>query len=115
MEDRQEILIQCVFGSRKSNALVISDVELHCGAPLRCESHAFLDPGTSPPVDGAYSPTGHLASFELETIPAPAMVKGPTPGANQLPLKQLTFYYRRFVPSISWVAPCTSQSAYSKS
>lgn len=34
--------------------------------------------GTSPPVDGAFSPTGHLASFDLETIPATPMVKGTT-------------------------------------
>ena len=34
--------------------------------------------GTTPPVDGAFSPTGHLASFDLETIPATPMVKGTT-------------------------------------
>eukprot|EP00434_Breviolum_minutum_P023704 symbB.v1.2.020908.t2/scaffold1784.1/size101483/4 len=86
----EDILLQCVFGSRKSKALVISDTELQC---------------TSPPVDGAFSPTGHLASFDLETIPATPMVKGTTHASNQQPMKQLTFYYRRFVPSISLVEP----------
>eukprot|EP00435_Cladocopium_sp_Y103_P004715 s2358_g1.t1 len=86
----EDVLMRCVFGSRKSKALIISDTELQC---------------TSPPVDGAYSPTGYLANFDLETIPAQPMVKGTTPASNQQPMKQLTFYYRRFVPSISWVEP----------
>ncbi|CAJ1350545.1 unnamed protein product [Effrenium voratum] len=86
----RRILIQCIFGSKQSKALVVSDTELQC---------------TSPPVDGAYRATGHLSSFNLETIPAPPAVKSTTSASNQRPMKQLTFYYRRFIPSISWVEP----------
>ncbi|CAE7680005.1 unnamed protein product [Symbiodinium pilosum] len=86
----QELFIRCIFGTRKSQALILSDTELQC---------------TSPPVDGAYLPTGYLAPFDLETVPAPAIMKGTTPAASQFPKKQLTFYYRRFIPSISWVEP----------
>eukprot|EP00931_Biecheleriopsis_adriatica_P048079 TRINITY_DN27768_c0_g1_i1.p1 TRINITY_DN27768_c0_g1~~TRINITY_DN27768_c0_g1_i1.p1 ORF type:complete len:5619 (+),score=1069.33 TRINITY_DN27768_c0_g1_i1:1474-16857(+) len=86
----EEISIRCVFGQRRSQALVISDSELFC---------------TAPPVEAARVPTGYLSPFDLEMVPTPPNPRSSTPAANQLPKRQLTFYYRRFVPSISLIEP----------
>lgn len=63
--------------------------------------------GTSPPVDGAFSPTGHLASFDLETIPATPMVKGTTHVTTLESLTEKIGRYLIFVEIFSLTLYCS--------
>eukprot|EP00929_Paragymnodinium_shiwhaense_P068504 TRINITY_DN34467_c0_g1_i2.p1 TRINITY_DN34467_c0_g1~~TRINITY_DN34467_c0_g1_i2.p1 ORF type:complete len:2673 (-),score=484.12 TRINITY_DN34467_c0_g1_i2:4120-11166(-) len=85
-----EVPLRCIFGTRESHALVLSDTELVC---------------TAPATEAVYFETGYLAPFLIQTVPSyPEPVHNP-PMASPGPLLQLTYYYRRFIASFSYIAP----------
>ncbi|CAE8613253.1 unnamed protein product [Polarella glacialis] len=88
--DGMDLTIECVFGSKRSAALVINDTDLLC---------------TSPALESLLVPTGYLSSFDLELLPKPPKLATSTPAATASPKKQMTFYYRRFLASISQAEP----------
>jgi len=84
------IPMQCVFGTKESRALVLSDKEIFC---------------TAPAADRTYFSSGHLAAFSVRPLPRHPAPSQEATVATPGPKLQTTFFYRKFEARFASVEP----------